>query len=159
MRKYIPKFNKKRKFKRSFASRKKLISKVVPRWLKRHNKRIKKLNITKIGKIFIRPIRHNTFITFMIRKKIKAQISAGLLGYKGRKKGVPLVREALGIKLGKYILKRNYKVVDIIFVSKIGRFYRYAIKGLVKAGLIIRKLQIKHIHPHGYVRPRKARRT
>lgn len=115
----------------------------------------------KIGILFIKIRRHNTFLSLHSEstKYLKTKLSAGILGFKGRKKGAPLVREELGKQIAHYIRKTRYKIIDIIFKSKTGSMYRHVIRGLIKKKIGIRKITIKHTHPHGYIRQRKRRRT
>lgn len=57
------------------------------------------------------------------------QISAGQLGYTGRKKASPYVREQLGHQFGDFARKNQHFFVDIIFFAKIGKIFRYILKG------------------------------
>jgi ribosomal protein S11 len=102
--------------------------------------------------------RRNTFINLSSENKLLATISAGTLGYIGREKGSPIVRQFLGEEIAAYAVKSHYRLVDINFVAKIGKFYRFVLKGLAQRGMLIRVLRIRQSHPHSVVRPRKLRR-
>jgi ribosomal protein S11 len=102
--------------------------------------------------------RRNTFINLAAKRRLVATLSSGQLGYTGRKKSSPFVREQMGTTMAKYAIKTNRRLVDIGFVSKIGRFYRFVMKGVARTRLLVRMLQLKKFHPHGYVRARKKRR-
>ena len=140
----------------------------------RNYNNVKQAAIETFGKrksalLIIKIRRHNTFLCLhnnpnnvrldLGKCRLKTTLSAGMLGFKGRKKGAPLVREALGKYMGRYILKMRYKIIDIFFKSKTGSMYRHIMKGLAKMRIGIRKIRIKHKHPHGYIRPKKRRRT
>lgn len=112
--------------------------------------------------------RKNVFLSFyqkiQTKKKSKKRIlllaskTLGSLGYKGRHKSSPLAKEVLGKTVGNSLQKNNLSLIDIIFQKKIGRLYKPILKGLAKNQILIRKLRIKKVHPHGFIRPKKKKR-
>lgn len=126
---------------------------------KRYKFRGINLRNTRFSNINIVVKRRNTFINLTTRGKIFKSLSAGVLGYTGRKKSAPIVRERIGKELASIAVKSSRNVVDLFLIKKRGRFYRSVIKGLAFRGLYFRWIIIRHIHPHGYMRSRKKRRT
>jgi len=85
-------------------------------------------------------------------------LSAGTLKFSGRKKGSPFARQSLATKFSRKLLQIHYHFVDINFVSKKSKFYRIIFKAFIKAKLIVRLIRIEKTHPHGSIRPKKAKR-
>jgi hypothetical protein len=54
---------------------------------------------------------------------------------------------------------RNIKILDIIFLTNIGRSFFNILKGLTYHRVMIRSLVLAKIKGHGYIRPKKKRRT
>lgn len=112
--------------------------------------------------------RKNVFLAFYqklpIRKRrlkrinLIASKTLGSLGYKGRHKTSPLAKEVLGKTLGNSLQKNNLSLIDIIFQKKIGRVYKPILKGLAKNRILIRKIRLKIVHPHGTIRSKKKKR-
>lgn len=117
------------------------------------------LRNSKFSNINIVVKRRNTFINLSTRGKIFKSLSAGILGYTGRKKSAPIVRERIGRELASVAVKSSRNVVDLFLIKKKGRLYRNVIKGLACRGLYFRWIIIRHLHPHGHMRSRKKRRT
>jgi len=86
----------------------------------------KKHKLVRSGHIYIRLRRINTFLTMMTdRKKGIFTLSTGALKYNGRKKSSAFAREHVARKFAQKLLKKHYRFVDVHFVSKIGKFYRF----------------------------------
>jgi hypothetical protein len=126
--------------------------------IKKYRRR-KTFRDTKFSQINLIVKRRNTFINLSTKKKVFKALSAGILGYTGRKKSSPIVRERIGKELATIAVSTSRNYVDLYFIKNKGRFYKYVIKGLVLRGLYFRWLCIRHIHPHGYMRNKKKRRT
>ena len=143
------------------------------RKIKKHRKRQKKrklifenhyLTITGTVKNFFLAF-YQKILSQKKRKKkriilinLLASKSIGALGYKGRKKTSPLAKEFLGKNIGNSIKKSNIQLLDIILKKKIGYVYKPILKGLTKTQLLIRKIHINSVHPHGFLRPKKKKR-
>lgn len=90
--------------------------------------------------------------------KLLATKSLGVLKFAGRHKTSPLAKEILGRTAGNSIIKNNCTLIDIILKKKIGRLYKPIFKGLSRYPFIVRKIRVKTIHAHGFIRPRKKKR-
>lgn len=120
----------------------------------------KRYPLIRSGNIYIKLRRINTFLTMITRrKKGFYTLSTGTLNYNGRKKSSPFARTHLARKFAQKLLQKQYRFVDIHFVSKKGTFYRFILKGFIIARLIIRILQTDKLASHGSMRSRKAKRT
>lgn len=134
--------------------------------LKKAKARLKRFKKLRYGRVFIRTTRTNTFLTLVTRKskarnhfRIRMTSSAGILLYKGKKKALPLARQAVAASFAKRLCAKHYRLIDVIFVRKFGRNYRLVIKGLMtKVFLMIRRFSIRRVHGHGFIRAKKARR-
>jgi ribosomal protein S11 len=91
--------------------------------------------------------------------KILGKISAGILGYKGRKKGTPFVRERLGNELADFAKRLEITFCNVLFFAKIGKIFRFILTGMAKKKITIRRIRIKNHHAHGFLRKRKKRRV
>lgn len=139
--------------------------------LKKARIKLKHLKKLRHGKVFIRVTRRNTFLTlvsFNKRKKknfIKFKCSVGALKYTNKQKRSYLARTELATLFGKRICAKHYHLIDVYFVSKMGKFYRLVVKGLGLASvkknklvLLIRRYVIRRIRGHGLIRSKKKRR-
>jgi len=109
--------------------------------------------------VHIKLRRRNAFLTCTSRRKRTLfTLSTGTFHYVGRKKATLFARERLARKVAQRLFKNHYRLVDIYFVSKMGRFYRAIVKAAISSGLIIRMLKIVRTHSHSWVRPKKAKR-
>ena len=153
LRKYFFMYTHRNKFKK-WKKRKK-----NNKYNKYNKQRSRNLLNTKLSTINIVVKRRNTFINLSTRGKIFKSLSAGVLGYTGRKKSAPIVRERIAKELASVAVKFSRNVVDLFLIKKKGRLYRSVIKGLACRGLYFRWVIIRHIHSHGHMRSRKKRRT
>ena len=145
------------------------------KWIKRRNKKRKYkfenhyLNITGKVKNFFLSVYHKypqkqkfqynkKYYKYKILINLLTSKSIGALGYKGRHKTSPLAKEILGKTIGNNLQKNNLPLIDIILKNKVGRIYKPIIKGIAKSRVLVRKITIKSMHPHGFIRPRKKRR-
>ncbi len=94
-----------------------------------------------------------------VDNKVKYKSSGGVVKFKGPKRSSNLAREMVAKDVAMQATKRNFKVVDVLFRSNIGRIYFFIMKGLSQAKLIVRMLIKQKQHGHGYIRPKKERRT
>jgi len=145
----------------------------VQDWIKKKlNKMSKKTRINPIsyGEIRIvfqrrntfcnlsRPVRYN-IKTGQLQHHIIGTLSSGLLGYNGKKKSSPFVKEQIGEQLANFATQSNIRLCKIIFVKKIGRVYKQVLKGIARSQLWVKSLLVWHVHPHGAVRAPKKRRV
>jgi len=121
--------------------------------------RQRQIKKVRFGRIFIKITHHNTFINLSnVKKRVRYTASVGLLKFKGKKKTSYLARQRIGRLVAENAITRNYRILDIYFLSGFGRLYRPVLKGLISRYIIIRLLRLPRFHSHGYVRTKKMRR-
>lgn len=110
--------------------------------LKKARVKLKHLKKLRCGKVFIRATRKNTFLTlvsFNKRKKknfIRFKCSVGALKYTtGKQKKAHLARTEIATLFAKRICAKHYHLIDVHFVSKMGKFYRLVVKGFSLASV------------------------
>jgi ribosomal protein S11 len=141
-----------------------------PKYWRWANRMLKKkyrryLQNQSVGEIRITFKRRNTFLnlvspqTSKSPRKILGVLSAGMLGYTGRRKATPFVREQVGEQLGSFAVASNRKICSLIFAHKAGRIYKLVLRGLARTSLMVKTIKVWHVHPHGYVRAKKKRRV
>jgi ribosomal protein S11 len=86
-------------------------------------------------------------------------ISSGALGFKGTTKLTSYAIEKVGLFVSKFMKKRRYKNLYIIFNSgAVGYRSKLLIETLIYNSIIIRYLTVSDSVPHNGVRPRKTKR-
>ena len=96
--------------------------------------------------------------TLRTRKIHSIHKSAGLVGFKGTKRGSPYAAEVVAEAIGKEVKKRGVKKVDLVR-SGLGRGRNMIVKGLGVAGLQITSVSDGTPLPHGGCRSKKVRRV
>jgi len=165
---YKIKLSTKRKCKKRRIKRKSLLRYLIlrtkfkyqrPKQKKKIRKYRKEHPKVKRAKIFIKFRRINTFLTLHARKdKVSIALTTGALKFKGKSQGKPYARQTLGKIFALKARKEGYRLIDIYYVSKVGRLYRFIVKSFIKKKLVICTIRVRKIHSHGMLRTKKEKR-
>lgn len=111
-----------------------------------------------IGRCFIEAGFGNTIVTFtdMIGNTV-CWSSAGMMGFKGSRKGTPFAAQVAAEDAGKKALEAGMKTIDVV-VRGPGAGREPAIRSLAALGLRVTALKDLTPVPHNGCRPPKRRR-
>jgi hypothetical protein len=84
--------------------------------------------------------------------------SCGILGYLGPKRETLHARGEVTKAAGAYLANVGFTSIDIIFPSRIGRFFRRLVKGLIENIIYVRYIIVRKRKPHGLMRRKKMKR-
>lgn len=119
-------------------------------------KKIKK-NVP-VGKCFVQSGFGNTIVTFAdLNGNTVSWSSAGMLGFKGSRKGTPFAAQVAAEDAAKKALEAGMKSVDVI-VKGPGAGREPAVRALASLGIRISSLRDLTPIPHNGCRPPKRRR-
>jgi len=120
-------------------------------------KKIKK-NVP-VGKCFIQSGFGNTIITFTdLNGAAVCWSSAGMLGFKGSRKGTPFAAQVAAEDAGKKALEAGMKSVDVIIRGP-GAGREPAVRALASMGFRVNTMRDLTPVPHNGCRPPKRRRV
>lgn len=110
------------------------------------------------GKCFVQAGFGNTIVTFTdLNGNTVAWSSAGMLGFKGSRKGTPFAAQVAAEDAGKKALEAGMKSVDVIIRGP-GSGREPAIRALASMGIRVNSLRDLTPVPHNGCRPPKRRR-
>lgn len=111
-----------------------------------------------IGRCFIQSGFGNTIVTFTdLNGNTVAWSSAGMLGFKGSRKGTPFAAQVAAEDAGKKALEAGMKTIDVV-VRGPGAGREPAIRSLAALGFRVTSLKDLTPIPHNGCRPPKRRR-
>lgn len=111
------------------------------------------------GKCFIQSGFGNTIITFTdLNGNAVAWSSAGMLGFKGSRKGTPFAAQVAAEDAGKKALEAGMKSVDVIIRGP-GAGREPAVRALASMGFRVNSMRDLTPVPHNGCRPPKRRRV
>ena len=111
-----------------------------------------------IGRCFIQSGFGNTIVTFTdLNGNTLAWSSAGMLGFKGSRKGTPFAAQVAAEDAGKKALEAGMKTIDVV-VRGPGAGREPAIRALASLGFRVTSLKDLTPIPHNGCRPPKRRR-
>jgi small subunit ribosomal protein S11 len=111
------------------------------------------------GKCFIQSGFGNTIITFTdLNGNAVAWSSAGMLGFKGSRKGTPFAAQVAAEDAGKKALDAGMKSVDVIIRGP-GAGREPAVRALASMGFRVNSMRDLTPIPHNGCRPPKRRRV
>lgn len=111
-----------------------------------------------IGRCFIQSGFGNTIVTFTdLNGNAIAWSSAGMLGFKGSRKGTPFAAQVAAEDAGKKALEAGMKTIDVV-VRGPGAGREPAIRALAALGFRVTSLKDLTPIPHNGCRPPKRRR-
>ncbi len=111
------------------------------------------------GKCFIQSGFGNTIITFTdLNGNAVAWSSAGMLGFKGSRKGTPFAAQVAAEDAGKKALEAGMKSVDVIIRGP-GAGREPAVRALAGMGFRVNSMRDLTPVPHNGCRPPKRRRV
>ncbi len=111
-----------------------------------------------IGRCFIQAGFGNTIVTFTdLNGNAVCWASAGMLGFKGSRKGTPFAAQVAAEEAGKKAMDAGMKTVDVI-VRGPGAGREPAIRSLAALGMRVTALKDLTPVPHNGCRPPKRRR-
>lgn len=111
-----------------------------------------------IGRCFIQSGFGNTIVTFTdLNGNTVAWSSAGMLGFKGSRKGTPFAAQVAAEDAGKKALEAGMKTIDVV-VRGPGAGREPAIRALSALGFRVTTLKDLTPIPHNGCRPPKRRR-
>ncbi len=112
-----------------------------------------------VGKCFIQSGFGNTIVTFTdLNGNAVCWASAGMLGFKGSRKGTPFAAQVAAEDATKKALEAGMKTVDVV-VRGPGAGREPAVRALASMGLRITSLRDLTPIPHNGCRPPKRRRV
>ncbi|MDI6704031.1 MAG: 30S ribosomal protein S11 [bacterium] len=121
---------------------------------KKKEKRIVNLGIAHIHSTF-----NNTIVTITdMLGNVITWASAGVVGFKGSRKGTPFAAQMVSESCAKKAIERGMKEIQV-HVSGPGGGRESAIRALQAAGLRIKSIKDVTPIPHNGCRPRKKRRV
>lgn len=111
-----------------------------------------------VGKCFVQAGFGNTIVTFTdLNGNTVAWSSAGMLGFKGSRKGTPFAAQVAAEDAGKKAMEAGMKSVDVILRGP-GSGREPAIRALASMGIRVTSLRDLTPVPHNGCRPPKRRR-
>lgn len=111
-----------------------------------------------IGRCFIQAGFGNTIVTFTdLNGNTVCWSSAGMLGFKGSRKGTPFAAQVAAEDAGKKALEAGMKTIDVV-VRGPGAGREPAVRALASLGLRVTALKDLTPIPHNGCRPPKRRR-
>lgn len=115
------------------------------------------------GIVYVTHRRRNTFITIFKlspqgNKRILYKTSVGLVGYNGPKRKTMLGKEHVAKIANSFLYRKRFTTVDLVFTTKIGRWFGSLIRCLIPRFLYLRRIYIPRKRSHGYMRLRKQKR-
>lgn len=111
-----------------------------------------------IGRCFVQAGFGNTIITFTdLNGNTVAWSSAGMLGFKGSRKGTPFAAQVAAEDAGKKAMEAGMKTCDVV-VRGPGAGREPAVRALASLGLRVTSLKDLTPIPHNGCRPPKRRR-
>ena len=111
------------------------------------------------GRCYINAGFGNTAVSFTdLSGNVICWSSAGLLGFKGSRKGTPFVAQAVAEDAGRKALESGMKTVEI-FVKGPGAGREMAARAVANAGIRVTLLKDVTPLPHNGCRPPKRRRV
>ncbi len=111
-----------------------------------------------IGRCFIQAGFGNTIVTFTdLNGNTVCWASAGMLGFKGSRKGTPFAAQVAAEDAGKKALEAGMKTIDVV-VRGPGAGREPAVRALASLGLRVTALKDLTPIPHNGCRPPKRRR-
>ncbi len=111
-----------------------------------------------IGRCFIQSGFGNTIVTFTdLNGNTICWASAGMLGFKGSRKGTPFAAQVAAEDAGKKALEAGMKTIDVV-VRGPGAGREPAIRALASLGFRVTSLKDLTPIPHNGCRPPKRRR-
>lgn len=111
-----------------------------------------------VGRCFIQAGFGNTIVTFTdLNGNTVAWSSAGMMGFKGSRKGTPFAAQVAAEDAGKKALEAGMKTCDVV-VRGPGAGREPAVRSLASLGLRVTSLKDLTPIPHNGCRPPKRRR-
>jgi len=111
-----------------------------------------------VGRCFIQAGFGNTIVTFAdLNGNTVCWSSAGMLGFKGSRKGTPFAAQVAAEDAGKKALEAGMKTIDVV-VRGPGAGREPAVRALASLGLRVTSLKDLTPIPHNGCRPPKRRR-
>lgn len=111
-----------------------------------------------IGRCFVQAGFGNTIVTFTdLNGNTVAWSSAGMLGFKGSRKGTPFAAQVAAEDAGKKALEAGMKTIDVV-VRGPGAGREPAVRALAAIGFRVTMLKDLTPIPHNGCRPPKRRR-
>ncbi|HMN69460.1 MAG TPA: 30S ribosomal protein S11 [Bdellovibrionales bacterium] len=111
-----------------------------------------------IGRCFIQAGFGNTIVTFTdLNGNTIAWSSAGMLGFKGSRKGTPFAAQVAAEDAGKKAMEAGVKTIDVVIRGP-GAGREPSVRALASMGLRVTSLKDLTPIPHNGCRPPKRRR-
>jgi ribosomal protein S11 len=101
---------------------------------------------------------HNFFASAHIKGNLLAWSCTGRQKFKGTKKKSPFTAEIVAKHLCILLKKKYIKIIKIIISTRLNKFMKAALKGIVDSNLIVKIISIKYSKAHNGIRNKKKRR-